>query len=142
MLLTEAYPVDTFSLVSGGDTKLFYLPTVAQLENTEVSIKVIDALDDLDVKVGIALRTEESGATSRVGYFIRTRERAINFGTGLLLVKNSWYSTSKLAKPFVNEDIALRIKLDGMISYTVHSKLSVFTTPHLSTKLHEYLTMI
>lgn len=142
MLLTEAYPVDMFSQIDGSETKLFYLPIVTQLENTEVSIKVIDSLDDLDLKVGLAMKTEESGLVSRVGYFIRTRERVINFGTGLLVVKNSWYSTSKLAKPFVNEDIALRIKLDGMISYNVHSKLSVFTTPHLSTKLHEYLTMI
>jgi hypothetical protein len=142
MLLEKAYPIDTFSLISESDTRLFYIPIVAQLKNTEIAVKVIDSLEDLDLKVAIATKVEETGTVSRVGYLIRTRERAINFGTGLLIVKNSWYSVSKLTKPFINEDIALRIKLDGLISYNVPNKLAIFSTPYLSTKLHEYLTMI
>lgn len=142
MILGEAYPLDVFSLVEDSEVKLFYLPLVSQLKGSEVKVKLVDSMDDLDVKVGIALKTEESGTTSRVGYFVRTRERPINFGTGILIVKNSWYMISKLDRPFTNEDISLRIKLDGLIAYHVPNKLAVFTTPYLSTKLHEYLTMI
>lgn len=142
MILDEAYQLDVFSLVEDSEIKLFYLPLVSQLKGSEVKVKLVDSMDDLDIKVGIALKTEESGATSRVGYFVRTRERPINFGTGILIVKNSWYTISKLDRPFTNEDISLRIKLDGLIAYHVPNKLAVFTTPYLSTKLHEYLTMI
>lgn len=143
MVLKESYVADRFTLVSNDSgAALYFIPVVTQLENTEVSIKVVDSLEDLDIKVGLALKTEESGEVSRVGYLVRTRERVVNFGTGLLLVKNSWYSVSKLAKPIVNEDISLRIKLDGLIAYHIPNKLAIFTTPNLSTKLHEYLTMI
>jgi hypothetical protein len=142
MVLIEAYPVDRFSLVENKDAQLYFIPIVAQLKGTDVSIEVVDRLEDLDIKVGIASRVEETGAVSRVGYFIRTRERVINFGTGILLVKNSWYSVSRLTKPLTNDDISLRIKLDGLIAYHVPNKLAVFTSANLSTKLHEYLTMI
>lgn len=143
MILEDNYPLDVFSLIEdNAGVKLFYLPILSQPQGSDIEVKVVDVMEDLDIKVALALKTEESGSVSRVGYLIRTRERPINFGTGILVVNNSWYTLSKLDRPFNNEDIVLRIKLDGLIAYNVPNKLAIFTTPYLSTKLHEYLTMI
>lgn len=143
MILDKSFEVDRFSLVkSEAGAEIYLIPTVVQPAGTSIDIEVVDSLDDMDIKVGLASRREESGSYSRVGYLVRTRERVINLGTGLFIVRNSWYSTSKLAKPISNEDISLRIKLEGLVSYHIPNKLAIFTAPSLSTKLHEYLTMI
>lgn len=104
-----------------------------------IEVNTLRVYEDLNSAVGKLINQDRI----QVGFAIHVKNaRYINYRTGLIVYNPSW-SASKDRQPLTNEEIK-QIFPSSSDMYVFHSpdKFLVATTPNLSDRLHNFLTMV
>ena len=135
IVCSSAYGSDVF--IQEGNKILLLTDSVEK--GCVLTIRTLRHYSDLDVRMG---RLSKSDGSS-VGFVFKITDSSyINFKTGVLIYSDSWRSSPTRAS-LTNEDIK-QVMPSSSDLYAFHSpgRFLILTTPNLSPKLHNFLTMI